>query len=171
MALSTIDFRGWIDANRDKLKPPVGNCEIYPNHDFIVMVIGGPNSRTDYHVNGGEEFFYQLEGDIVLKIIEDGQFRDLLIKEGEILLLPAKVPHSPRRPAGSVGLVIERQRAKGEIDALIWYCEYCDHQLHKASFWLRDIGKDLVPEIKRFYASEELRLCASCDKMHQIPTP
>ena len=100
MVMPAINFQGWIDANRDKLKPPVGNCEVYPNHEFIIMVVGGPNSRTDYHINAGEEFFYQLEGDIILKIIEDGVFKDVPIREGEILLLPAGVPHSPRRPEG-----------------------------------------------------------------------
>ena len=120
------------------------------------MVIGGPNTRTDYHVNAGEEFFYQLEGDIVLKTIEDGVFRDVTIKEGEILLLPPNVPHSPRRPVGTVGLVIERQRKEHEIDALQWHCESCNHLLHEARFSLQDITKDLIPAIQHFYASTDL---------------
>ena len=169
MSLSAINFMGWINDHRDHLKPPVGNCEVYPNSDFIVMVIGGPNTRTDYHVNAGEEFFYQLEGDIVLKIIENGEFRDVTIKEGEILLLPPNIPHSPRRPAGTVGLVIERKRTTEEIDALQWYCEECNHLLHDARFSLQDIAKDLVPAIKHFYASPELRRCSQCGSVQEAP--
>ena len=170
MALSPINFMGWIDANRDKLKPPVGNCEVYPNHEFIIMVIGGPNRRTDYHVNAGEEFFYQLEGDILLKTVEDGEFRDVTIREGEILLVPAGIPHSPRRPAGTVGLVVVRQRALHEIDALQWYCENCNHRLHEATFSLQDIAKDLIPAIDNFYARDDLHNCPSCGSVHQVPT-
>ena len=169
MSLSSINFMGWINEHRDQLKPPVGNCEVYPNSDFIVMVIGGPNTRTDYHVNAGEEFFYQLEGDITLKTIEDGEFRDVIIKEGEILLLPPNIPHSPRRPAGTVGLVIERKRKTDEIDALQWYCESCNHQLHEARFSLQDIAKDLVPAIQKFYATSGLHRCTKCGDVHQIP--
>ncbi|HBU46960.1 MAG TPA: 3-hydroxyanthranilate 3,4-dioxygenase [Myxococcales bacterium] len=170
MALSAINFMGWIDDNRDKLKPPVGNCEVYPNHEFIVMVIGGPNTRTDYHVNAGEEFFYQLEGDIVLKVVEDGEFRDIPIKEGEILLLPAGIPHSPRRPANTVGLVIERERREGEIDQLLWFCEECNTPLHREAFNLQDIAKDLIPAIKNYYASTEKHRCVNCGAVDQVPT-
>ena len=170
MGLSAINFMGWIDEHRHLLKPPVGNCEVYPNSEFIVMVIGGPNTRTDYHVNAGEEFFYQLEGDIVLKTIEDGVFRDVTIKEGEILLLPPNVPHSPRRPAGTVGLVIERQRKEHEIDALQWHCESCNHLLHEARFSLQDITKDLIPAIQHFYASTDLHRCSQCGAIHPVPS-
>ena len=170
MGLSAINFMGWIDEHRHLLKPPVGNCEVYPNSEFIVMVIGGPNTRTDYHVNAGEEFFYQLEGDIVLKTIEDGVFRDVTIKEGEILLLPPNVPHSPRRPTGTVGLVIERQRKEHEIDALQWHCESCNHLLHEARFSLQDITKDLIPAIQHFYASTDLHRCSQCGAIHPVPS-
>lgn len=169
MGLSAINFMGWINEHRDQLKPPVGNCEVYPNSEFIVMVIGGPNTRTDYHINAGEEFFYQLEGDITLKIIEDGVFRDLIIREGEILLLPPNIPHSPRRPEGTVGLVIERQRAEHEIDALQWYCESCNHKLHDTEFSMQDIAKDLIPAIKNFYTQTELHQCSQCGDTHQVP--
>jgi 3-hydroxyanthranilate 3,4-dioxygenase len=167
MRLSALNFRGWIDANRDKLKPPVGNCEIYPNSEFIVMVVGGPNSRTDYHVNAGEEFFYQLDGDMTLKVIEDGEFHDITIREGEILLLPANVPHSPRRPAGTVGLVIERQRHPHEIDALQWYCEGCNAQLHEARFSLQNIAADLKPAIVAFYDRTDKHTCTVCGRHHE----
>src|SRR5579883_1017160 len=110
---STLNLQKWIDEHRHLLKPPVGNKMIWKDREFIIMVIGGPNSRTDYHSNGGEEFFYQLEGDMVLKLIEDGKPHDLNIKEGEIFLLPPNVPHSPRRPPNTIGLVIERKRRPG----------------------------------------------------------
>lgn len=169
MGLSAINFMGWINDNRDKLKPPVGNCEVYPNHEFIIMVIGGPNTRTDYHINAGEEFFYQLEGDIVLKTIEDGEFRDVVIKEGEILLVPAGIPHSPRRPANTVGLVVERQRRNGEIDQLLWFCESCEGKLHREAFHLQDIAKDLIPAIENYYASTDKHRCPNCGAIDKIP--
>src|SRR5687768_10135066 len=106
--LQPLNFKKWIDEHRHLLKPPVGNQMVWEDREFIVMVVGGPNSRTDFHIDESEEFFYQVEGDITLRVIEDGQMRDLPIREGEIFLLPPKVPHSPQRPAGTVGLVIER---------------------------------------------------------------
>ena len=99
-----FNFQKWIDEHRDLLKPPVGNKQVYEDAEFIVMVVGGPNARKDYHFNEGEEFFYQLEGDILVKIQEDGKAVDVPIKEGEIFLLPPRIPHSPIRPADSVGL-------------------------------------------------------------------
>src|SRR5262245_15162489 len=104
-ALPPINFKQWINDHRHLLKPPVGNKMVYEDADFIVMVVGGPNARKDYHYDEGEEFFYQLEGDITVKIVEDGTPRDVKIREGEIFLLPPKVPHSPQRPANTIGLV------------------------------------------------------------------
>ena len=95
--LMPINFKNWIDENRHLLKPPVGNKVVYENTEFIIMVVGGPNTRKDYHIDEGEEFFYQLEGDMVLRIMQDGKPMDINIKEGEIFLLPPKVPHSPQR--------------------------------------------------------------------------
>src|SRR5512137_1330990 len=124
-SLAAFNFRQWIDANRAQLKPPVGNKRVFRDGDFIIMVVGGPNARKDYHVDPGEEFFYQLEGNMLLKTMQEGRAVDLPIRAGEILLLPANVPHSPQRPAGSVGLVIERARRPGEQDGFQWYCEGC----------------------------------------------
>src|SRR5690349_4864360 len=135
MALPQVfQFQKWIDENRHLLKPPVGNREVYPDHEFIIMVVGGPNSRTDYHVDPAEEFFYQLEGEMTLRVLDDGNIKDIPIKAGEIFLLPAFVPHSPQRGPNSVGLVVERKRNHPhEVDKFQWYCEQCSSLLYEES--------------------------------------
>lgn len=160
--LAPLNFKRWIDEHRHLLKPPVGNQVVYQDTEFIIMVVGGPNTRTDYHLDPAEEFFYQLEGDMVLKVIEDGKPRDIEIKEGEILLLPPMVPHSPQRKADTVGLVVERRRREGELDGFAWYCERCGHELYREMLQLKDIVKDLPPIFDRFYAKEENRTCEKC---------
>ena len=139
--LAPFNLQKWIDENRDLLKPPIGNKNLYKEAgDFIVMVVGGPNSRKDYHYNETEELFYQLEGEITIKIQVDGMREDVKMKAGDMYLLPAKVPHSPGRTAGSVGLVIERVRVgKGFTDGLLWFCDSCNHKLHEAYFELKNI--------------------------------
>jgi 3-hydroxyanthranilate 3,4-dioxygenase len=159
--LAPFNLRGWIDEHRHLLKPPVGNACIW-NSDFLVMVVGGPNQRTDYHVNPTEEFFYQVEGDIVLKVIEDGQPRDIPIKQGDIFLLPAKVPHSPQRPANTVGLVVEQPRASNEEQHLRWYCKKCNAVVYDEAFLPADIGKQIKATIEKFNASAALRTCKVC---------
>lgn len=162
MPLMPIHFQNWIEEHRHLLKPPVGNQVVYEDTEFIIMVVGGPNSRTDYHIDPAEEFFYQVEGNMVLKVIEDGKPRDITIHEGEIFLLPALVPHSPQRFANTVGLVVERRRNPGEIDAFAWYCQECGHELYKESLQLTDIVKELPPVFERFYAKDAHRQCTSC---------
>ena len=159
-----FNLQKWIDDNRDLLKPPVGNKQIYlDNDDFIVMIVGGPNGRKDYHWEDGEELFYQLEGDIQLKIInEEGKPETIDIREGEMFLLPPRIPHSPQRPAGTVGLVMERTRRPGEIDKLIWYCDNCGNKLHEAGFPLTDIGTQIKQAIGEFMDNEDLRTCKNC---------
>ena len=116
----------WIDENRNLLRPPVGNAQILPEGDFIVMALGGPNVRTDFHDDPGEEIFYQIQGDIILRIIEDGAPKDIVIREGDLYLVGPHVRHSPQRPADTVGIVVERRRRDGELDAFEWYCEICN---------------------------------------------
>ncbi len=157
-----FNFKKWIDEHRHLLKPPVGNKQVYQDAEFIVMVVGGPNARKDYHYNEGEEFFYQLEGDIVVKIQEDGKSVEVPIREGDIFLLPGKIPHSPVRPANSVGLVIERKRREGEQDGLLWFCEKCNHKLFEKYLGLTSIEKDFLPVFREFYGSEKLRTCEKC---------
>lgn len=163
MIASPFNLHQWIDEHRHLLRPPVGNQQIFKaNDDFIVMIVGGPNARRDYHYNEGEEIFYQIEGDIVLKIVDDGQHRDIIIKEGEMFLLPPRTPHSPRRPANTVGLVIERYRKADEKDGFIWFCENCGHQLHEEFAPITDIVTQLPPIMNRFFESDTLRTCNKC---------
>ncbi|WP_282777727.1 3-hydroxyanthranilate 3,4-dioxygenase [Phaeodactylibacter xiamenensis] len=159
-----FNLQQWVDDNRHLLKPPVGNQQVYKgNDDYIVMVVGGPNGRKDYHWEEGEELFYQIEGDITLKIInEGGDPEEIPIKEGEMFLLPPRIPHSPQRPANTIGLVIERYRRDGEMDKLMWFCENCNHKLHEESFPLEDIVAQLKAAIQNFMGSEELRTCDNC---------
>lgn len=165
-----FNFKKWIEDNRHLLKPPVGNQQVYKgNDDFIIMVVGGPNARKDYHYNEGEEFFYQLEGDINLKIIEDGKQVTIPIKEGEIFLLPGKVPHCPQRPANTVGLVIERYRKPGEKDGFLWFCENCDNKLYEEYVEVTDIVKQLPIVMEKFYSDKELRTCKKCGTVMEPP--
>jgi len=168
---SPFNFRQWIDEHRHLLKPPVGNATVYQDTEFIVMVVGGPNSRKDYHYNEGEEFFYQLEGDITVKIIDGGVPRDIHIREGEIFLLPPRTPHSPQRGADTVGLVIERKRDVKELDAFMWFCEQCGNKLYEEFLPLTDIVKQLPPIFEKFYGSQELRTCTSCGTVMEPPAP
>jgi len=167
-----FNFRQWIDDHRHLLKPPVGNQVVYKdNDDFIVMVVGGPNARKDFHCNEGEELFYQLEGDIVLRIFDEEaqEIVDMPIRQGDMFLLPPKVPHSPQRSAGSVGLVIERYRRDGEKDGFMWFCEACHHKLYEEYLDLTDIVAQLPPLMKRFYDDEEKRTCSQCDAVMAPP--
>jgi 3-hydroxyanthranilate 3,4-dioxygenase len=164
-----FNLHKWIEDNRALLQPPVGNKQIYVgNDDFIVMIVGGPNGRKDYHWEDGEELFYQLEGDIQVKIInEAGQPETIDIREGEMFLLPPRIPHSPQRPAGTVGLVLERTRNPGEVDKLMWFCEHCGDKLHEAGFPLKDIGTQIKEAIGAFMADESARTCKNCGTVMQ----
>ena len=169
--LQPLNLRRWIDEHRSLLKPPVGNKLIYQDSEFIVMAVGGPNVRRDFHVDPAEEFFHQLEGDMVLRVAEDGRIRELPIRAGEILLLPPRVPHSPQRPAQSVGLVIERRRRPGELDGLQWYCEQCTTLLYEEYLALTDIETQFPPVFDRFYSDLDHRRCKRCGAVSPLPAP
>jgi 3-hydroxyanthranilate 3,4-dioxygenase len=164
-----INIKKWIEENRHLLKPPVSNKVVYEDTDFIIMVVGGPNSRKDYHYNEGEEFYYQLEGAINVGVQDKGKARILEIKEDEIFLLPPRVPHSPMRGPNTVGLVIERKRTGAEKDGLLWFCENCNHKLYEEYFTLTDIMTQFQGVFKTFYGSEELRTCEKCNSVMQPP--
>ncbi len=167
MALAAFDFRRWIDEHAHLLKPPVGNQMVFEQAaDLIVQVIGGPNARTDYHDDPYEEFFYQLRGDIVLRIIEGGRPCEVPIRQGEILLVPGHVRHSPQRPAGSVGLVVEKVRPPEVHDGFEWYCGNCNALLRRVEMNVQNIVTDLPPLFEAFYSSERERTCRSCGRLH-----
>jgi 3-hydroxyanthranilate 3,4-dioxygenase len=168
-ALRPFNFRQWIEDHREFLKPPVCNRQVFHDSEFIIMVVGGPNSRSDYHDDPGEEFFYQLEGDMILRTIQDGKRVDIPIREGEIFLLPAHVPHSPQRFANTVGLVIERKRRPEEQDGFLWYCERCDHPLYSEYVHVHDIVQQLPPIFERFYADPAHLTCKACGMVHTRP--
>ncbi len=160
----------WIEENRDLLKPPVGNKNLYKDAgDYIVMIVAGPNARKDYHYNETEELFYQLEGTIEVHIQEDGKKRTMKLGPGDMYLHPAKVPHSPVRHEGSIGLVIERKRkGTGMQDGLLWFCDKCNHKLHEVYFELQDIEKDFLGHFKDFYSSKDLRTCDCCQHEMEV---
>ena len=167
-----INFKHWIDSHRHLLKPPVGNKMVYEDSEFIIMVVGGPNARKDYHYDEGEEFFYQLEGDITLKVVEDGVPRAIPIRQGEIFLLPSRIPHSPQRPANTVGLVIERKRETEELDGFLWFCEKCGNKLYEEFVVLTNIVTQLPPIFDRFYNTPEHCTCKKCGtRMERPPKP
>ena len=163
-----FNLQAWIDAHRHLLKPPVANKCIVDG-DFIVMIVGGPNARTDYHWDEGPEFFYQLEGEMVLKVQEDGQARDITIRAGDMFYLPPRVPHSPQRSAGGIGLVIERKRLPHEKDGLLWFCEQCNHKLYEEFFTLGNIETQFGAVFDRFYRSTGHRTCNACGHLNPAP--
>lgn len=173
MLSAPLNLQTWIDEHRYLLKPPVGNKVMFDG-DFIVMVVGGPNARTDYHYDEGAEWFHQLEGEMVLRIQEHadggpGAVRDIPIHAGETFLLPPRVPHSPQRMAGSIGLVIERKRLPHEDDGLLWFCEQCNAKLYEEYFHLQDIETNFPPVFERFHSSAEHRTCKTCGHLNPAP--
>ncbi|MGA9638919.1 3-hydroxyanthranilate 3,4-dioxygenase [Flavobacterium sp.] len=167
---SPFGLHKWIYENRHLLKPPVGNYNIYKESgEYIVMIVAGLNARKDYHYNETEELFYQIEGSIKVLIQENGQPKEMELHAGHMYLHPAEVPHSPVRSEGSVGLVVERKRKDlGLKNALLWYCDSCNHKLYEVYFELHDIEKDFLAHFKPFYASEKLRTCDNCETIMDI---
>ncbi|MDP4828444.1 MAG: 3-hydroxyanthranilate 3,4-dioxygenase [Flavobacteriales bacterium] len=165
-----FNLNEWIKENRDLLKPPVANKNLYvESGDYIVMIVGGPNARKDYHYNETEELFYQLEGEITVRIQEDGKAVDIPLKAGDMYLHPAGVPHSPIRSEGSIGLVIELKReGTAHTDGLMWFCDNCNNKLHDTYFDLTNIEKDFLPRFRDFYGSEDLRTCKQCGHVMEV---
>jgi 3-hydroxyanthranilate 3,4-dioxygenase len=168
MALNAFNFSRWIDEHAHLLKPPVGNQLVFRQaEDLIVQVVGGPNARTDYHDDPYEEFFFQLRGNMVLKVIEEGRPRDIAMREGDILLIPPHLRHSPQRPEpGSVGLVVEKIRPLDVDDAFEWYCRECFACIHRVEVNVQNIVNDLPPLFEAFYSSDAMRTCGRCGTVH-----
>ena len=164
-----INFKNWIEDNRHLLKPPIGNKVVYKNTELIIMIVGGPNTRKDYHIDEGEEFFYQLEGNMVLRIMEDSKPKDISINEGEIFLLPPKIPHSPQRFENTVGLVVERKRHSAELDGFQWYCDECYTLLYEKYISLNNIVTQLPPLFDAFWENKDTRKCQTCHAYLEKP--
>ena len=173
MAPRPFNFQAWIDEHQHLLKPPVGNKFVFPENDgMIVQVVGGPNQRVDFHDDPVEEFFYQLKGDLMLKVVDRGQHEDIRIRQGDVFLLPSHMRHSPQRPVpGSIGLVVESPRVNGMKDGFEWFCMECKSLVHRVEVELKDIVKDLPPLYEAFYANEKLRTCSHCGALHPGKTP
>jgi 3-hydroxyanthranilate 3,4-dioxygenase len=164
-----FNLQRWIETNRELLKPPVGNKLLFQDSAFIVMAVGGPNSRKDFHHDPSEEFFFQVEGDMVLRTVQDGRLSDIPIRQGEVFLLPPDVPHSPQRPAGSVGIVVERRRDPGELDGFSWYCEHCGNRLYLERVAVHNIETQLPEIFSRFFSNIAHRTCTACGTVMQAP--
>ena len=165
-----FNLNKWVGDNREHLKPPVGNKNLYKDaDDYIVMIVAGPNARKDYHYNETEELFYQLEGTIEIHIQEDGEKKTMKLGPGDMYLHPAGVPHSPVRHENSIGLVVERKRKKLNIDdGLMWFCDNCNNKLYEVKFPLNDIEKDFLKHFKEFYGSKEKRTCDNCGEVMPV---
>lgn len=168
-SLTAFNLNDWVNEHREHLKPPVCNQQVFEENDFIVMIVGGPNSRKDYHVDEGPELFFQLEGEMLLRVFDDDELKDIVIGEGEMLLLPPRVPHSPQRFANTVGLVVERKRLDNELDGFMWFCDNCGSKLYEATLYVDDIVGQLPPIFDRFYNDESNRTCDSCGTV--MPKP
>ncbi len=168
--LPPLNLKAWIRDHRSALKPPVSEKRVYQEAGFVVSVVGGPTHRKDFHVNPTEELFFQVEGDAIIKIVDiHGEQHDIPLREGELFLLPPGVPHSPQRPAGSVGLVIERPRPRGEDDQMLFYCERCGEVVHEELFEPADSGARVKSAMEAFWSDATLRTCMHCGGIVQPP--
>ncbi|KAI8075323.1 3-hydroxyanthranilic acid dioxygenase [Gongronella butleri] len=159
-----INFTKWLAENGDKLQPPINNYLLFRGQDTIIMVVGGPNKRSDYHINETEEWFYQVKGTLLIKVVDDGEFKEIHVNEGDMFLLPPNVPHNPVRFADTIGLVVERERLEHHTDRLRWYCENeeCRKIIFEESFHCTDLGSQLKPIVEKFATTEKLRTCDAC---------
>ncbi|KAL9039499.1 MAG: hypothetical protein Q9214_004855 [Letrouitia sp. 1 TL-2023] len=164
MLSSPLNLPKWLAENSHLLKPPINNYCVY-NDGVTVMIVGGPNARSDYHINETAEWFYQYRGSMLLKVVDSGEFRDIPIREGEMFLLPPSIPHNPVRFADTVGIVLEQPRPPGSEDRLRWYCQNDGELVHEASFHCTDLGTQIKEAVNRFRDDEQSRRCKSCGKL------
>lgn len=189
-----LNIARWLEENADLLKPPINNYCVY-NEDFTVMIVGGPNERTDYHINETPEWFYQYKGDMLLKVVvpkeddrqerrgtekekeeeeeeeEDGEFRDVHVREGDMFLLPPNTPHNPVRFADTVGIVLEQRRPANALDRLRWYCRGCRRVVHEKSFHCVDLGTQIKDAVKAFRDDVDARTCRRCGVVADVVAP
>jgi 3-hydroxyanthranilate 3,4-dioxygenase len=162
--LPPINLMKWVEQNRHLMKPPVSNKYLYDGEDFFIMLINGPNARNDFHQTNSEEFFLQLKGDIVVRIIEDApgsgpRIKDIPIREGETFFIPGNVPHSPTRPPNTLGLVVERRRPPGETEHIQWYCDKCHALVEDLEFDCKDIVDHFKQAMEDFWADPRRSTC------------
>jgi 3-hydroxyanthranilate 3,4-dioxygenase len=169
--LVAFDLWRWIEENRAAFEPPVGNKVIWEDSQFTAMVVRGPNARRDFHVDPSDEIFYMLRGAMRLEYMEDGRRHERIIREGELCLLPALVPHSPHRPADTWGLVIEVKRRPEQTESLLWFCERCQRLLHEVTMHVADIERELKTAIEHFDRSLGLRTCGGCGHVQPERAP
>ena len=168
-ALRAFNLQQWIEDNKATFSGPVANKEVFPQSEFVFQIVRGPNARNDFHLDPGDEIFYQLRGTIRVDVVEDGKRRQNILHEGDVLLVPAGVAHSPLRPAGSWGLVVERKRHPGELDGILWFCDRCDTKLYERSFPCDNIETEIRSAIEDFYGSAEHRTCKQCGAVLEKP--
>ncbi|KAF2460101.1 3-hydroxyanthranilic acid dioxygenase-domain-containing protein [Lineolata rhizophorae] len=164
---SPLNLPKWLDENSHLLKPPINNYCVYDDH-VTVMIVGGPNERTDYHINETAEWFYQYKGNMLLKTVDNGRFRDITIGEGEMFLLPPNTPHNPVRFADTVGVVLEQKRPPGSLDRLRWYCQNCGEKVHEAAFHCTNLGTQIKEAVNRFKEDREARMCKKCGEICDV---
>jgi 3-hydroxyanthranilate 3,4-dioxygenase len=169
--MTAFNLWEWIEANRQAFAPPVGNKVIWEDSQFTAMIIRGPNARRDFHVDPSDEIFYMLKGDMVLESMRGGTRQRQVIREGELLLVPAFTPHSPHRPPDTWGLVIETTRKPEQVESLLWFCDRCDAVLHEVTMHVADIERELTVAIEGFDGSVALRTCGGCGYLHPERSP
>ncbi|ODQ53829.1 3-hydroxyanthranilate 3,4-dioxygenase [Saitoella complicata NRRL Y-17804] len=168
---SPLNLPKWLEENSHLLKPPINNyCA--QRGGFTVMIVGGPNARTDYHINETPEWFYQYKGAMLLKVVEDSltdnpKFRDIKIGEGEMFLLPPNTPHNPVRFTDTVGIVLEQDRPESSLDRLRWYCAECKSVVFEDTFHCTDLGTQIKSAVEGFANDEEKRKCPKCGVVAQ----
>jgi 3-hydroxyanthranilate 3,4-dioxygenase len=170
-ALPPINLTKWVEANKHLMKPPVSNKYLYDGEDFFVMLINGPNARNDFHQTSSEEFFHQLQGDIVVRIVEDGKIKDVPVRQGETFFIPGNVPHSPTRPPNTLGLVVERRRPPGELEHLQFYCDNCHALVEDIEFDCKDIVVHFKQAMEDFWADPKRSTCRNCGTRVTKPQP
>jgi 3-hydroxyanthranilate 3,4-dioxygenase len=166
-----INLKNWIEENREKFKPPVSNRYLYDGRDFFVMVIKGPNARNDFHLVDSEEYFYQLKGDIKVRVREGERIVDHIVREGETFFIPPSVPHSPQRPPDTIGVVVERRRPPGKMEHVIFYCENCGALVEDIHFDCADIVQHFSQAMLEFWNDDARRTCKKCGRKVEQPGP
>lgn len=169
-SLKAFNFKAWVEENQQHLTPPVSNKLLHTDTGMIVMVVGGPNTRVDFHDDPVEEWFYQIKGDMILKIAENGKIFDVAINEGDVFFLPAHTIHAPQRPQeGSIGIVVESPRMFGMKEGFEWYCFECESRVHRVEVSLNDpsgIVEALPKLFDAFHDDTEARTCPNCAAVH-----